>query len=367
MSGSFDTEFGDDGGTGMQATSSVPSVEIHQRLKQSAPEIDFAPNPLVRPALLQTVLSARLPDKIAQAPATEYPVIVEAGPDETGYASGTRLLVYLSMQQMCAESRGLVITLHGWEGCSHAVFGLTLMDRLLDAGYDVARLNLRDHGPGYHVDPRALNPGVFLGTLLDESHRAVQSIAAWSDGKPVYLVGPSMGGNFVLRMAARHTTHPIPNLRRVLSISPALDPGDATDQIDAHWYLSTYFRGRWIKSLRSKQSLFPQLYDFESILGERSLRQITDWLIKRYTRYSGADEYFAHYAVTPRHIGMISVPTTVLTAADDPVCRPSAMQGWPEQPDLNVAILPYGGHVGFVDIWPIQHRLPDLILAEMES
>lgn len=168
-------------------------------------------------------------------------------------------------------------------------------------------------------------------------------------------------------MAARHATHPIPHLRRLIAVSPALDPGDATDQIDARWYLSAYFRPRWIKSLRIKQQLFPHLYNFEPILGERSLRRMTDWLVKRYAPYRDADEYFAHYAVTPAHIGELAVPTTVLTAADDPVCRPTAIEQWPHHPHLKVAILPHGGHVGFVDIWPAQRRLPELILGEIAA
>lgn len=361
----------------------VPDDQDVNALAEHMP--DFTPNPLVRAALIQTVISARLPGKLLREPRVDQPVIVDAGPDETGYADRVRLLAYVTMQTATETSngtsngtsdeasdqtsnetsRGLVVVLHGWEGSSDAAFSLILMSHLLEAGYDVVRLNLRDHGPRYHVEPHALNPGIFLGTLLAESHQAVQTVAAWSRGKPVYVVGPSMGGNFVLRMAVRHATHPIPNLRRVIAVSPALDPGDAIDQIDSHWYLQAYFRPRWLRSLRTKQSLFPHLYTFDDMLGERSLRRITERLVKRYTHYADADDYFSRYTVTAQDIAHIAVPTTVLSAADDPVCRPTTMEAWPQQPHLKPVLLPYGGHVGFVDIWPIQHRLPDFILAEL--
>jgi len=41
--------------------------------------------------------------------------------------------------------------------------------------------------------------------------------------------------------------------------------------------------------------------------------------------------------------------------------------GLAPHPLLDVQIHPYGGHVGFVDIWPVQHYLPQMLLDVMRQ
>ena len=53
----------------------------------------------------------------------------------------------------------LVLLLHGWEGSADAPYILSLGQDLFDAGADVVRLNLRDHGltPNAAPEQRALS------------------------------------------------------------------------------------------------------------------------------------------------------------------------------------------------------------------
>ena len=121
----------------------------------------FRPHALVRGAATQTVLSSLYKENTSRVLAEESAVLVDAGPDQTGYDpdGSVRLLGYYNAGDAVrrgAPSRGLVLTLHGWEGCSHSVYNLMLTRTLLAAGYDVFRLNLRDHGPNH-----GLNRGFF--------------------------------------------------------------------------------------------------------------------------------------------------------------------------------------------------------------
>src|SRR5262249_25164041 len=138
----------------------------------------FAPHRLVRSGHTQTMLSRYRPRQL-NTTQVEQPVLLDAGPDLTGYAPArpVRLLGYYTPSRLLTPSRGLVLTLHGWEGCSHSVYNLVITYALVEAGFDVFRLNLRDHGPNLHVNPYALNPGLFLGTLIDETATAVQRVA----------------------------------------------------------------------------------------------------------------------------------------------------------------------------------------------
>lgn len=334
-------------------------------------KVTYCPPRLLRHPLAQAVLSTRKPHVVQRVVAEEHALLLDGGEDATGKATRVRLLAYLNRHwaEACEDGagssrRGLVISLHGWEGSSHSVYNLVLAHALLTAGYDVARLNLRDHGPNLQVSAHALNPGVFLGTLLEESHCAVQRLAEMAGDAPVYLIGPSMGGNFALRMAARAATHPIHNLRRVVAISPAVDPDHSTRKIDGHAFFHSYFRRRWLRSLLIKQRIFPDLYQFDPVAAIKPVWEMTDWLAQRYTDYGDAATYFARYRVTPELMAGLALPATVIAAADDPVIPPEDIRELGSSPWLSIEILDYGGHVGFVD-WPMRRRLPELVLPHL--
>ncbi len=326
---------------------------------------NFRPNRLIRGGTIQTFASSYTLRRLEATLPGEQVVILDAGRDQTGYDDVVRLMGYYNAREKEGASQGLVISLHGWEGCSHSAYNLVTGRRLLAEGYDLFRLNLRDHGPHLHVVPHALNQGLFLGTLLDEVMSAVQQVAAWAKDKPVYLVGPSIGGNFVLRMAARHATDPIANLRRVVAISPAINPGRATHRIDAQYPFHRYFRDRWLRSLLTKEELFPQLYEFAPLAKIARLQEMTEWLVRRYSDYCDAADYFSRYAVLGDALAGLTVPTTIVTAADDPVIEVDDFETLTPSPLLDLRIERFGGHVGFVDVWPIRHLLPEMILTEL--
>ena len=65
----------------------------------------------------------------------------------------------------------LVVLLHGWEGSANSLYVLSLGQYLFDRGYDVLRLNLRDHGDSHH-----LNEGIFHSCRIAEVVGAVRCI-----------------------------------------------------------------------------------------------------------------------------------------------------------------------------------------------
>ena len=80
---------------------------------------------------------------------------------------GVRLLGSYSTQKN-TKKKGLVLLIHGWEGSIDSTYMLTTGKYIYRNGYDVFRLNLRDHGKSHH-----LNKGLFFATLLDEVYDAV--------------------------------------------------------------------------------------------------------------------------------------------------------------------------------------------------
>lgn len=327
------------------------------------PPHHFGPRRIVYSGHVQTVLGKRMPrDMIVQG--MEQPVLLDGGPDHTGMDSAqpVRMLGYFTPALAHCGSRGMVILLHGWEGHSHAPSLLATTDLLARGGYDVLRLNLRDHGPDLHVHRLALNRGIFLGTLIEETAAATRSAALLARGKPVHVVGGSMGGSFALRLALAHAEQPIPNLQGVVAICPAVHPARAMRAIDRLQPYRAFFRRRWLRSLLGKQALFPDLYDFSPLRELRTVSAMTDWLIPRYSDYADAADYYRHYTVRPADYERINVKTTVLAAADDYVIPVQDMYDIPKLPLVDVRIYRTGGHMGFVDVLPFRMWLPRAIL-----
>ena len=256
---------------------------------------------------------------------------------------GIRLLGIYSPQSE-EDHKGLVILLHGWEGSSHSTYMVTCGDYLFKNGFSVFRLNLRDHGISHH-----LNKGLFYATLLDEVKDAVHQASNFGREVPVYLVGFSLGGNFAIRIAARYADQDNCNLRRVVSISPVLDPDKATDRIDANPLILSYFLKKWRRSLILKQTLYPDLYDFSDIVKMKTLREMTAQLLERHTDYAGTREYFQAYSIQPELTQQITLPLTILTAKDDPIIPIEEFQQLKPSTSSDVIMLEHGGHNGFIE------------------
>ena len=92
----------------------------------------------------------------------------------------------------------VAVLLHGWEGSADSTYVLALAQQLYDRGFDVVRLNLRDHGATHH-----LNRELFHSCRLPEVVGAIRRIQLMFPGKPLHLAGFSLGGNFMLRAAAQ--------------------------------------------------------------------------------------------------------------------------------------------------------------------
>jgi predicted alpha/beta-fold hydrolase len=333
----------------------------------------FRPHRLATGGAVQTLLAMSSPRDVTLA-VDEQPLLVDAGRDFTGVAPDrpVRMLAYFNRSRQAGPAKGLVIIYHGWEGCSHSNYALATGQRLVNEGYDIVRLNLRDHGPGLHVDPYALNPGIFLGILIDEAVAATRQLAALAGDKPVFLFGASMGGNIVLRIGIHTVQEPIPNLHRLVAVCPAINPASATTALDSRLPTRRYFRKRWLGSLLTKQRLFPKLYDFSPLEAIPLVWDMTDWMVKECgwlsgNRFQAATDYFEAYDVSDSKLQKLATPTTIIAAADDPIIPIEDFYHFSPHPLVDLHIHPTGGHVGFIDVLPMRHRLPDLLMEILQA
>ena len=255
-----------------------------------------------------------------------------------------RLVGYHSAQPTGLAPKGLVVLIHGWEGSHDSVYLYSLACTLFDQGYNVFRLNLRDHG-GTHD----LNEELFHSARLDEVLGAIKAIERLDPARPLFVVGFSLGGNFALRVGMRGAAH---GVRPALSVGicPAISPGATLAALDSGPKLfHRYFIKKWHKTLLAKAAAWPDRYDFSDIWGLTSFTEITARFVERYTEYGQLDKYLATYTLTPDMLRQSATPLAIITSQDDPVVPFSDFQGIKDNADLRFFAPQHGGHCGFIE------------------
>lgn len=256
---------------------------------------------------------------------------------------GVRLQGFLSRQWQRAEH--LVVLHHGWEGSADSLYILRLAQFLFEHGFDVLRLNLRDHGATHH-----LNRDIFHSCRIAEVVGAIGAIQQQlAQGQQLSLVGFSLGGNFALRVAARAGAAGI-QLHKVVAISPVLDPEATLAALeDGFAVYHRYFVYKWARSLGKKQLAWPGLYDFEELMRVPRLGPMTDYLVRRYTDFPDMRSYLRGYAIVRGALDDLEVPSRVIAAVDDPMIPARDLDRLPRKAPLRVTPTRFGGHCGFLD------------------
>lgn len=256
--------------------------------------------------------------------------------------AGVRLQCFASSP---ADSTGrAVVVLHGWEGSADSLYVLSLAQRLFEQRFEVLRLNLRDHGATHH-----LNRDLFHSCRLPEVIGAVRALQAHFPGRALQLVGFSLGGNFMLRVAARARAEGL-DLAGVIAVSPVLDPEETLAALEhtlpGYQY---YFVRKWRRSLRRKQAAWPDVYDFRHTAHLNDLRSMTAELVQRYSEFATLEAYLRGYSLTGERLATLEVPARILTSLDDPIIPVGGLTRLARTAALSVTVTRYGGHCGFLE------------------
>jgi len=304
---------------------------------------DFRPPWPLTNGHVQTMLSSSgvrrllLPHSARDVLEGAEPMVVDGG-------DGVRLTGAFTAQRTGGESRGLAVLFHGWEGSVDSTYVLQTGSRLLRDGWDVFRLNFRDHGESHH-----LNEALFHSCRIDEVVHALRDVARRWPRPALALAGFSLGGNFALRAALRAPAAGIA-LDYALAVCPIIDASEGLFSLEqaAPWFYQAYFMHKWRHSLKLKQKAFPQRHYFELTELKQSLRGLTEALVLRHTDFGSLEAYLDGYSVAGDVLAALAVPSTILTARDDPVIPVGAFEQLALPSSVELDIAQYGGHCGFI-------------------
>ena len=287
---------------------------------------------------LQTIASFLLPRKIQLPAAQERLVEVEPGikvrcwchwQDETQRRSALTLIVE-----------------HGLEGSSDSQYMLGVARNGLAAGMNVVLMNQRNCGG---MD--ACAPTLYNSSLSGDVAAVVRSVLENDQVSRFALVGFSMGGNLVLKLAGEWGKNGPPQFRAVAAVCPAMDLAASADALHEprNRLYEYYFLMALFRRLRLKARLFPEKFDLARLRGISSLRMFDDRITAYYCGFTGADDYYAR-AAAANVVDRIAVPTLIIHSANDPFIRmrPETLRRIAENRNITYVETDDGGHCAFL-------------------
>lgn len=261
--------------------------------------------------------------------------------------NGERLHAIESRQAERSGVPGQVILLHGWEGCFESNYLWSAAITLFNAGYDVIRLHLHDHGPSY-----PLNCSLFHAARHDEIAEGCLKLFQRQPGVPASLFGFSLGGNFALRVAA---CEPTLKLSCVAAISPVINPAHTYEALDIapRWY-ERYFVKRWQRSLAAKARHFPDLMDMQVVENLGTLREMTTHLVTGHTFFESLSDYFAAYTIDRQTLEKIPCAVRLISSRDDPIIPYQDFEVFETLSQVQLTLTDHGGHCAFLSNWRLE-------------
>jgi len=292
----------------------------------------FRPHPLVRGGHLQTVVGSYWPSGPADRPSTLLRVAL---PD------GDALAVHDD-----APSGGWpgVLLVHGLAGSHQSGYMVRCSAKLRSLGARAFRMDLRGCGAGFSLARQPLHAGRSedVAAVLAELQRRCP-------GLPIHVVGFSMGGNIVLKLAGELGEQAPANLASVMAVAPPIELAACCQNLQRG--LNRLYDRRFVVALlKEVERRAAEALDDEQSACQAVPRWLTEFDAVYTAPRSGFDsvEHYYTSASSGPLLRRIAVPALILAAASDPIVPVSLFERASYSPSTQTVLTPCGGHLGFV-------------------
>lgn len=295
----------------------------------------FVPRRLLRNGHVQTVVGNFLRRQNGMPPPEERLFEVE---------ENVRILCHCHWQPQ-RETRPAVVIIHGLEGSSFSQYVIGTGSKAWDAGMNVVRMNMRNCCGTEHLSRTLYHSG-----LSSDVGVVVRTLIEQDKLSRIGIVGYSMGGNLVLKLAGDWGTNAPPELKAVVTVSPSADLAATVDAV--HEKSNRLYEWKFLLSLmrryRRKCQLFPELYRPAARL-PRSIREFDDVITAQYCGFAGAEDYYTRSSAS-RVAEKIAAPTLIVHSTDDPFVRivPATRAKFLANPHVTYVETHHGGHCAFI-------------------
>ncbi|MDR3735264.1 MAG: alpha/beta fold hydrolase [Acidobacteriaceae bacterium] len=326
---------------------------------------DFTPRRLLANGHLQTVLGSVL----ARVDALPPPVgeVVEVAPATATRTSASLICLCHWQAEEVRAQRPMAVIVHGLEGSARSQYVVGNANKLWRAGWNIVRMNMRNCGgarywdgerpedifqPGSAlIDPDTICPTLYHSGLSSDVRAVAKHFVRTRGVRDIAIIGYSMGGNMVLKLAGELGDDPMPEIRAAVAVSPAADLAASADML--HRTINRGYEWRFMRALSRhylhKVALYPDIYSAARLYNLHSIREFDEQITAYYMGFTGADDYYARSSASAV-VDRVPVPTMVLHALDDPFIRllPETCERLQDNANTILVETPHGGHCAFL-------------------
>jgi predicted alpha/beta-fold hydrolase len=299
-------------------------------------EREFRPRRGLRGGHVQTIASFFLRRNTILPTAEERFIEVEPG---------VRVLCHCHWQPDRAAALTVLIV-HGLEGSSESGYMLGIAAKGLAAGMNVVRMNQRNCG-----GTEGLSATLYHSGRSADVAAVAENLIGNDKISRLALVGFSMGGNLVLKLAGEWGREGPPEFRTVVAVCPSVDLAASADalHVGRNRLYEQYFLMQLRRRLREKARLFPGEFELSRLHRVKTLREFDDKITAFYCGFTGASDYYARSAAS-NVVDRITVPAFILHAANDPFIRilPETRAKISANPHITFLETEDGGHCSFI-------------------
>jgi len=274
--------------------------------------------------------------------------------EERLYRTETDVQVLVESQRPAGRALGEIVMVHGLEGSGRAVYIRSLSGAALGAGFAAHRYNMRTCG-----GTEQLCRTLYHGGLTSDLRAVVRELKNEGRG-PIFLVGFSLGGNVVVKLAGELGESGPEFLGGVCAVSAPLDL-EACSRRMARLENRLYQR-RFVRRMRQRMCATGR-YRRLDFAGLHSVAAIDDRITAPSFGFGNAGNYYRTQSALG-YLGELRVPVLLIYAKDDPMVPAETFDAPPVRgnPWIERLATEHGGHLGFLGRQPYRFWLDTAIM-----
>lgn len=251
-----------------------------------------------------------------------------------------------------------IIMVHGLCGSYRSPYLIRMAKKLGKKRMRTIRINLRGCGTGKGYAKR-----MYHADCSEDIWHALKEIKRDTPDSPLIVMGFSLGGNIVLKMAGERGEEAKELISKVIAINPPIDMHASVELLSKNKMYERYFMRYLRLDVLFRHEHFEDLPPIE-IPSDMTLPEFDEFYIAPQSGYISAKDYY-HACSSGRLIQEIQVDSHILFAKDDPIVDCNVMENVQVPPNVNILITDQGGHLGYLAV-PTQeggfHWMDSIIL-----
>ncbi len=296
-------------------------------------ELPFEPFPFIENPHRQTIISSMfsiLPKVDSQCRLIPLP-------------DGDKLAVEITACSSWKPSDWTIVMVHGLCGSHESPYLVRMVKSLESDRVRCIRVNMRGSGSG-----RGLARHMYHGGRSDDIFEVIKWVKAETPDSPILVMGFSIGGNLVLKMAGELGTLADRFFSGVIAISPPADLYSSVILIDHpdNSIYEKYFLKMMRADVEYRHNKFKELPPV-SLPRDLKFYEFDQLYTAPQYGFADARDYYEKCSAAPL-ISQISVPCRILLAEDDPIVSPWTLERYKLSSSVKVFKTKKGGHMGYL-------------------